>query len=459
MCGLTCVFSKKNGAVGQQVYRLYKKQETRGKEGFGFLTMDADWNLTGVFRYKYDFEFREALFKCKAPIILGHHRMPTSTKNTLGTTHPFFVSHPELKYDYYWAHNGGISNKDSLKKEHNTQGYEYKSEFIEHSYAIYNDGVTESLSAGATHFNDSECLAVEMSKYAEDLTKEVGIKGAAAFWGIALEKGTKKVVSFYYGKNNGRDLCTASNKKYWSLTSITGNEVEALKLFSRDKGDPQLYEQPLEMDEYITKRPAMGFQKPEDKPEVKELPPSRESLYSGMIAYQSLENKHYTFNEAIDTGVPLSEFFAIEEKLGNNDIIRLYIPNKFNGQVDNRQDKKELQDLTNQLGFPGQEEESMSQVLGEKEMNLLESLCTKYVKIELDREDLEEFYINQKMPEHEYEKQDRKMEKQMQEYEEKIWTSGASDELIEELIDTVRQLESYSRSYHIEPEMEYIQTS
>jgi len=437
------------------VLELFSKQQTRGREGFGYIALDENWNMLGVHRAKYEFEIRKMLNAEKAPIILFHHRMPTSTKNTLGTTHPFFVSHDELEYDYYWAHNGGISNKEELKKKHNEEGYDYQSEFMEHTYAMYNNGVTESLSSGSTHYNDSECLAIEMSKYSEGLTDEVGIKGAAAFWGIRLKKGTNEVVSFFYGKNAGRDLCITNQKKYHGITSITGREVDELKLFSLDKGDPQLYEQDLKMDEYVTRRP-VGFQQTQGR----QLPllENREikSAYESMQAYNLLENKHYSYSEALDTGIPLSEFFSVEEVTLEGKSVRLWIPNKFSGQVDDRKMASFIIPPTeDELGFPIKPQSG----LDKKGEDLLEELCTKYIKIEADIDLLEEFYQDNKIPDHEYQKQGRRLESESQRYEEKIYTSGANEAYIEELIDTCRQLESYNRSYSVDQDMEWVQTA
>lgn len=438
MCGLVGVFSKRNKPVGQIVYNLFKKQEVRGKDGFGYLAIDSEWNLIGVHRAKYEFEMRKLLFAEKSPIILFHHRQPTSTKNTIGTTHPFFVSHPELKYDYYWAHNGGVTNKTELKKKHNDLGYVYQSEFLEQTKVIYLDGREETLSYGNSYFNDSECLAIELSRYNEGIVNKVGTYGPAAFWGIALEKGTNKIVSFFYGKNQGRDLCSLENKKFWGITSTQGSEVTPMLLYSLDSGDPQLYQQELDMDEFIIKREPAGFKETRQHclPVYTEPPDVSDKRLEGMDEYLRLENKYYTYQEALDTGVPLSEFFLAEQKRSKGgSMVNLYVPSKFAG-----------------------ESESRKVFLDDKEQELLEDLSYKYAKIEADREMLDEFYAEGKLPYSEYEEQDKKLELQLQSYEEQISAIGAPDELVEEVLEMSRELESYNRNYSPD-QLECIQIS
>lgn len=451
MCGLVGLISKKGRPVGQQVYNLYAQQKSRGKEGFGYLAIDGKCNLIGIHRSRYEFEIRDKLMKETAEIILFHHRMPTSTKNTLGTTHPIFVSNDELDHDYFFAHNGVITNKEHLKKVHNEKGYVYNTEFTEFRHIVYNDGRTEDSVAGSAHFNDSESLAIELARYCDGMTAEINTTGAAAFWGIQLEKGTNHVKKIYYGKNNGRDLKMTSNKKYWGIASEKGSDIDPMKLFILDlvKGDH--YEDALPIDEWIKQTSRVGY-----GANWNVSPPAQQrSLYEGLDNYNALENKEYTREEALDTGVPLSEFFSEDKPYG-----RIYVPTKYAQQTTKRQ--KFLLGLppgeldTDELGFPN----SSKQTVSEKVRGQLEDWCMKYVEFETKKDTLDSAYDTGHLDKSQYEKQVRQYERQMQEYDEKISALDIPEGELDEMYALCRDMFDYNNSYSMpDDEIEYIQMS
>ena len=167
MCGLVTVLSKKNKPAGQYAFELYQKQATRGKDGYGYLAIQ-DGHIVNVARAKTETVIRSMLMKEKADFIMFHHRLPTSTDNTIGTTHPMFVSHKELEFDYYFAHNGVITNAIYLKGKHDKLGYKYLTEHKIIEVAEYTHGHDpEYLSTPVTKFNDSETLAIELARYIE----------------------------------------------------------------------------------------------------------------------------------------------------------------------------------------------------------------------------------------------------------------------------------------------------
>lgn len=464
MCGLVGLFSKKGRPVGQQVFSLYKSQHTRGKEGFGYLAISDDWKLLAVNRAKTESGIKELIMKDKAPIILFHHRMPTSTKNTIGTTHPIFVSSKELEYDYFFAHNGVITNKDMLKKKHEALGYIYTTEFAELLTAKYNDGTVEALGSTAAVFNDSESLAIELARYIEELSDKVEIFGAAAFWGVALDKGTNQIRHIYYGKNQGRDLKVTRNKKYHGISSETGHDIESMKLYSYDLGDPQLYEQDLSIGVWTApSKRTIGYGADREPsgdyrvPYQYALPPGEDdddktaSMFSSIAAYDKLENKHYLYSEALATEIPLSEFMAMKTYT-----FVTYVPVKFMNETYNRKQPSSGKQCLN----TDVEEEEDKLDIPVKTRNLLEDLCTQYAKIETARDKLEESYTTGMMSESEYDRADRKLEGHLQEIEEKISTLNVPESLSEEILDLSRQMEDYNRSYNVQNEdIEYIQIS
>lgn len=233
MCGLVGVFSKRNRDAGQYAFELYTKQKTRGQRGFGYVAI-KDGYVMSVERGTSEAEIKPKLLREKADIILFHHRLPTSTENLLGTTHPIFVDNEELKYKYLVAHNGIITNTTALKAKHNELGYVYNTEHSVDEKAIYNDGSIETLSNGVVKFNDSECLAIETARYIEEKSEVIGVTGSVAMWVVQIDKDTDKVIAVFYGKNYGRDLCRVDNHKWVIVSSETGTPVEDLRMFKLD---------------------------------------------------------------------------------------------------------------------------------------------------------------------------------------------------------------------------------
>ncbi len=441
MCGLVGLLSKKGKPVGQQIYNLYAQQKSRGKEGFGYLAIDGECNLVGIHRAKYEYDIRNQLMREKAEIILFHHRLPTSTRNTIGTTHPIFVSHNELDHDYYFAHNGVILNSDTLKKTHNALGYVYNTEFREYSHIVYNDGRTEDSVAGKDYYNDSESLAIELARYCDGITSEIKTTGGAAFWGIQLEKGTNHVKKIYYGKNSGRDLKMTRNKKYWGFSSETGSDIESMVLNVIDLREGEHYEKPLAIEDYVV-RQKINYGYGSHWEPSKE--PKKQELLAGVNNYLDLENKEYTREQALDTGVPLSEFFSEDKPYG-----RVFVPIKFAQQTSTRK--------MFMLGLPPAEIDKDVYKPSAKVLETAEDYCMKYVELERDKENLDSAYDTGHLDKHEYEKQVRKIENQMQEYEERLSALNLPEETIEEMYELCREFVDYNSTYpNYSDDVEYI---
>lgn len=457
MCGLIGLISKKGRPVGQQVFQLYNNQSSRGKEGFGYIAIDSNWKMKHVIRSRFENGIREALNKEKAEIILFHHRMPTSTKNTIGTTHPIKVVNKELKHDYYVAHNGVISNKDSMKSKHERMGYQYVTEFTEKTIAEYANGETEELSGTTSSFNDSESLAIDIARHLDGLDDEIHAMGAAAFWAIKLKKGTNQVLSIFYGKNQGRELKTTRNKKYFGFASSTGQEIEDMKIFSYDAGDPQLYEQELPMSRWtapVKRTVGYGAQQQLPAPRFDPSEPSTNDMFSGMIAYDKLENKHYLYSEALDTGIPLSEFMAFRTYGYTT-----YVPQKFANKEDGR--KPPLSFLGEQVEGADEDVEVVIPVnyqrdIPEKERRLLEDYCIEYVQLETKSDEVTESYEKGVMEESTFIKKIHDIESRQREIEELSSALGIPEEIVEEVMDLTREMESYNQAYS---QGNYLQTS
>lgn len=450
MCGLAFAVSKRGKNTGEYIYSLFEKQKTRGQQGFGFMCIN-EGKLTKVFRAKWAPDIKKELADDKSDIILFHHRFPTSTKNTLGTTHPIFVSSSNLKYDYYWAHNGVITNADILKKKHNEFGYEYTTEFIEKTKATYKNGTEEELVSTIPVFNDSEALAIELSRWVEGLDEAVNTNGGAAFWGVQLEKGTNNVLNIYWGKNKGRELRLFENKNWFAVSSESGQDVIA---------DMMLYTMSMETYEYTERELPIDEAKPAEKAKnVRYHQPADDDRVVGFgvredhtplqLPYAStlgreesilspfvLKNAWYSYDQAVDTGFPISEFYRTLSPGGTLS----WVPQQYMSQTEGRVMLKD---------YVWDEEKE-----NEKNVGVLDELIEKLVDNEVTIDDLESCLVKRFVTEQTYATSVTRLEQENEELVHKMSALGFSEEFVESRIDTARDVADYTRSYRSEPETE-----
>lgn len=453
MCGLAFAFSKRGRGVGKQVYEMYKAQESRGKEGFGYVAIH-NGNIVAVERAQKEEGIKHKLLAEKSELILFHHRMPTSTKNTLGTTHPIFVSNPELEFDYYVAHNGVITNDDVMKTRHEGLGYIYTTEFTEHVIAKYKNGVTEELDADRAVYNDSECLAIELARYIEGLSNRVDTSGSAAFWVVQLEKSGTRVETIFFGKNKGRDLKITRSKKWWGVSSETGQDIESMKLFSVTPGDPQLYEQELNIDESL-KASKIGYQttryayEDNNKYERYDVYYGSQTKNQSVKAYEDLVNAYYSMAEASDTGVPLGEF---TRTLFEGTYY--YVPTKFLGQQLHERRLYSDWPFPSVLQLPTPKEADK-----DKNSLLLDQLCSEHAEKQCLQEKYQDMYDRKIFTEVAFKKLNDQLELELLEIQDKISTLGYDIDDVEEVMEMAKELADYNHSFDGYKETEHVQFS
>jgi len=200
MCGIIYVRRADGKPARKQLLKRYRKQETRGSDGFGFVEIGKDNVLTSYERYQYESEMENAIKDSISTHILFHHRFPTSTPNLKESAHPIKVSHDELEYDYYVVHNGVLSNDTELREEHLKLGYKYSTEVQQlwrTTMTVYRD---------ALQWNDSEALAIELARNIEKKTAMCKARGAIAYIVLQVEKQTAKAKRLYFGTNGGNPL-------------------------------------------------------------------------------------------------------------------------------------------------------------------------------------------------------------------------------------------------------------
>lgn len=159
----------------------------------------------------------EALDKSTATEILFHHRIPTSTNNTVGTNHPIVAINKIYKHNYWFIHNGIIGNDFQLKTDHEKLGIKYNTE---EDY----------------RFNDSEALMHELILVIEGIKKpeEFAAKGSIAFILLQTNK-NDKAEALYYGRwGNPLKLTYIKGMMILRSEHPNASDIEENKLFRYD---------------------------------------------------------------------------------------------------------------------------------------------------------------------------------------------------------------------------------
>ena len=129
MCGIIFAANfekKKEEPVNEWVVAQYQDQLKRGTQGFGMVFIQSN----GSYKVAKACEQTKALMDLyhqdnQAPIILMHHRFPTSSENKMMETHPIEVDNGSLQYKYLMIHNGIIYSAAEAKKKHEDLGFVY----------------------------------------------------------------------------------------------------------------------------------------------------------------------------------------------------------------------------------------------------------------------------------------------------------------------------------------------
>lgn len=437
MCGLALVLSKKKKHTGQRIYDVYKAQSGRGQQGYGFISI-RNGEIHQVFRSLGEHAFKQALMKDNSEIILAHHRFPTSTKNVLGATHPIFVSHPELDFDYYIAHNGVITNSYVLKRQHEELGYKYNTAFTEHTVAKFDDGREEIMDSERTVFNDSESLAVELARFIEGKSDKVNTNGAAAFIGIAVEKGGKKVDSLFFGKNRGRDLCISENNKWYIISSETGSDLEDMKLWKYSLSGKDWEERDLPIDIAEPVKTNVGYHRNWHTETSPRVAVESRTLADSIMAQDGLVNALYTLSEAMDSGVPIGEFFTF-----NRGGIVYYVPFVYSSYDIERPLLAHLKQQ--QLTLPPSKQDIIKytdemQELDPKVRDLLDGYVEEYVNLKNTIEVTEDSIDQGFWTREEWQEYIDQGKLRLQEIEENISALAIDDDIIDEMTDMYQEL-------------------
>ena len=181
MCGILFQQSSDRSPVNGSVIANYIRQRSRGTQGFGFAFLNSEGGVS-VKRDTGEEGIIEDAVRCLSHCVMFHHRMPSSTGNTLESTHPFRVACGDSLF--YVVHNGIISNDDELFKYHTDLGI---------SYVSYEGGGKHA----RAEFNDSEALAWDIALTLKGGQPGLRAKGMNAFIVMEADKDNRlKLVHF-----------------------------------------------------------------------------------------------------------------------------------------------------------------------------------------------------------------------------------------------------------------------
>lgn len=268
MCGIIFAANfdkKKDEPANEAVLDIFEDQSNRGTKGFGVVFIQKD----GSYKVKRSCNPVKMTIDVydkdnAAPIILMHHRYPTSSANKMKETHPIEVDNGSLKYKYLVAHNGIIQNDDEMREKHEGLGFVYTT--------------LRKTEYNQEEFNDSECLAIEFSRLAENQISEMEIKGSIAFVALQIDKKTDKVEKVFFGRDDSSPLKMSKTRDKIRISSEgEGDNIKENTFYSFNLTDFKLDKKELKIKketqtEWETTEPASDHStaKREDKKEKEE---------------------------------------------------------------------------------------------------------------------------------------------------------------------------------------------
>jgi len=240
MCGLIYGKRADKQPISKSILKRYKSQSGRGKQGFGYVTVQNN-KIENYKRFETEAEMERELLGETASEILFHHRLPTSTPNEAHFNHPFHIKHKSFKHDYYFVHNGVITNDSVLKTKHDKLGYDYMTEEVKtvttitrtEVRGVYDEDVDVKETA---KYNDSEALALEVARYIEGLQENIEAIGSIAFICIQTDK-KGNVKKLFYGRNDGNPLIVERDKNakmFFLKSEGAGYKMDADEIVSVD---------------------------------------------------------------------------------------------------------------------------------------------------------------------------------------------------------------------------------
>lgn len=229
MCGIIGAFGDN---PHRKVLKQYKKQKSRGSEGFGFVAIKGG-KIVAHERSQTFTKAQAQLEKAQSKnpdAILFHHRYPTSTANVREASHPIPLAHKKWRNNYYLLHNGIITDTKEEEKKIRDKGYSFVTKVVEHTRYYTKE---RSYDAGrVVTVNDSEILGYYLAEYLEGNRKDIPVSGSIACLIVKEDKGTG-AIEVYALRNFGNPLSIARRGRTGAIlaSEAGGAEVEANALW------------------------------------------------------------------------------------------------------------------------------------------------------------------------------------------------------------------------------------
>lgn len=224
MCGIVSVIRLDGKSASRIVRKRYGHQKSRGTQGFGYLAIE-NGKLKDYVRATTEDEIMKKLKAETAPIIIFHHRQPTSIENIEEGAHPIKVSNEKLEHDYYVIHNGVVSNDSELREKHYKDGFRYTTEA--HNYLVIGD---KTYFRGA-EWNDSEALAIEFALYLDGKKDDMDAKGTHAVMAVQTDK-KGNVTGIFAWRSYVADLKIVTNNSFVAISSTNGQDIDSETMYS-----------------------------------------------------------------------------------------------------------------------------------------------------------------------------------------------------------------------------------
>jgi predicted glutamine amidotransferase len=213
MCGLVYGHSLDKRPVNNYILEQYKKQRSRGTEGFGVF----DGQFNHLIHHPSEKGIKRWLKRYQSNILMFHHRNPTSTINVRRACHPFSTGDYFGDNEYILIHNGYIWNADDRFVDHQEMGIQYKS-------------LLQDLT-----FNDSESLLWDFALYMEGKIDKIESGGAIAFICVKLVDG--ELTNLYFGRNSNPLHMDNTSKGLFLASEGKGKMIDAYTLYDYTYAD------------------------------------------------------------------------------------------------------------------------------------------------------------------------------------------------------------------------------
>lgn len=208
------------------MFDQYTSQKHRGSEGFGL------FNGTHIVKAALEERIVRWLSKenNESPLLMFHHRFPTSTINVRQAAHPFSTKEYFGNTEYILIHNGVITNDGELFTKHQELGIDY-----------------QSLLSDLT-FNDSEALLWDFALTMEGKQTELQSRGQIALICAKLVDGA--LVKLLFGRNSS-PLYMDKTEDHLRLSSEgQGEVVQPNRLYTWDYKDHELTDMYMDFHAY-----------------------------------------------------------------------------------------------------------------------------------------------------------------------------------------------------------------